>query len=366
MDDQFQQDGGFQRSGGASDRHFRPHHRRRHLGPALKTAALIVAIVLIISFLALQWHGIPTLTSNQTFSVLNGQSVYFKLKGSSDTYTLFLENSSSAYAIIYISKVPVLTNPIVTFGLVDGQSVNISSSGSSVANLQARLLSSTTKSASIELTSIPSLFTIAPSSGIVVRNPASFYSSSNLTAQQVVPPPATTTSGSSNKTKATATNTTKTAANTTTTQKSSAPSALENASSILNSTYIGTLMNEYNALYIKDRACTSQVYGTDLQTYAHQAPVGPFDFANASSTTPTGLAVNATTLGKNNYRITYSAQTPSTFYSGIAVSFNLSTITGVVTGLAFKGVYLDQNYTSLNNNYEFQNGISGACGAYIP
>jgi|GEM_PF-1555684 hypothetical protein len=351
------------------------HHRHGNHAPIITAAAIVILIAVAIGYLALTWHGTPTVTTNQSFSVQNGQSIYFRLKNNPDTFALFLQNSSNSYSIIYVSKVPVLTSPIITFGLASSQSVNISAEGSSQnADLQVKLISSTNKSATIELISIPSIFTIKLSSGIQVRNPASFYTPNNATQPIVITQSPAVQNKTSNKTTATVTtpvtpkNTTTTPKNVTTTpqQPKVSGNSIKNISSILNATYIGTLMNEYKTLYNKDKACDSQTYGTDLQTNDHYAPIGPFDYANASASTPTDVTVNATMLSKTNYAVRYYIVTPSAVFTKPSVAFNLSTSSGVVTNIVFAGAYLDQNYTSLNQVYNFQNGIANDCGAYIP
>lgn len=335
------------------------HHRHRNLASIITVVVIVILVAAAAGYLALNWHGVPTVTSNQSFSVPSGQSVYFKLPGSSYTYALYVKNSTGAYSTIYVSKVPVLTSPIITFVLVNGESANISASGSSQnANIEVKLVSSTSKEANIKLIPIPSLFTIKVSSLVQVRNPASFYAANNSTPITIPLPPANTTNSTK---KNTTTNKT-----TVTPPPKVVATPLENISTVLNTTYIGTLMKNYKALYLQDTSCTSQTYGTDIQVYAQQQPVGPFDFANASAVTPTNLLVNVTARSKTNYYVTYTPVTPIPTFPGPAVTFNFDSASGVVTNITFSGIYLDQNYTTLNKNYEFQDGIGNNCGAYVP
>jgi hypothetical protein len=336
------------------------HGKRRSMRPMLTTAILIIVVIAIVAYLALSWHGVTTVTSSQTLSVMKGQSAYFKLKNSSDLYSLYLKNTSSAYATIYVSKVPVLTTPIVSFELVSGQSANISADGSSQnADLEVELISGNATGARIGLIPIPSIFAIKTSAGVQITRPASFYTINNATSPPVTPTPTNTTK-----------NTTKTTTNSTSTPPPPPPkpttTPLQNISTVLNATYIGALMKNYKALYIQDTACTSQAYGTALQVYANQAPIGPSDFTNASERTPTNLIVNASQSGASSYFVTYTVATPNNGFPKPSVTFNFSSTSGVVTNIVFTGIYLDLNYTSLENAYNFQKGIGGSCGAYIP
>lgn len=344
------------------------HHRRGHIGRLVRDAAIVIIIVAIIAYVALSWHGIPTITTNKTLTVLSGQSVYFKIKGNANTFALLLKNTSSAYGVVYISQVPVLTNPIVAFGLVNGQSVNVSTGGSTTADIEVKLVSASTKNATLKLLVIPSLFTIQTSPGVQVRYPASFYANSTSPPPIIITPPPTVVQ---NTTKPSSKPNTSTV--TTPPPPTSTSTPLENISTILNTTYLATLMNNYKALYVEDRACTPSNYNTTFLAYrsqipgaAGQQPIGPFDFANASQVTPTNVAVSVTQQGKGLYAVTYSVTTPLASFSGPVITFNITSTTGTITNPAFKGLFAGANYTDLENAYSFQNSIGGTCGAYIP
>ena len=353
--------------------HVHAHRGRRF--PLTKAAAVIAIAAVIVAVVALGLQGVPTVTSGTTLHIREGQSAYFKLAGNGNTYVIYLENSTVPYSVIYVSEVPVLVHRMVAFGLAPGQSVNISTSGSATADLQVKLMSSASSNASVKLLSIPDLFTIKASPGIEVRYPASFYSSSSTPPPIIITPPAvaqnTTSTQSNNATSG------KTSSQSTTPTTAPAPTStttpLENISAILNTTYMGVLMNNYEALYSKDTACNVNEYNTTFIAYRNQIPgasgqlpVGIFDFANASRVTPTGVTVSATQQGKGLYAVTYSVNTPSAEFSGPIATFNISGVSGVLTNVKFKGLFYGENYTTLNTAYKFQAGITGTCGAYIP
>lgn len=342
--------------------------RRSSIGSWAKPLVFIVIIIAILAYLAATWHGVSTISGNQTLSLQNNQSAYFLLKSGGDKYAIYLKNLSSGYAEFYVSETPIPTNPVDEFALSNGESVNISTNGTSNANLHIRLVKSTNSSATVELTPIPSIFSAKVSPGVAVRNPYSLYSSSNQTiviTPPPSPPPKTTNTTTKNST------TTKTTQNTT---KTVAPTPYENISNILNTTYMGTLMNNYKALYQKDSQCTVSVYNTTFLVYENQIsgvpaasqPVGPFDYANASQGVPTNININVSQSSKTLYMVNYTAITPSKSLTGIVVSMNLNSSTGVLTNVKFEGLYLGQNYTTLKSTYTFQNNINTDCGTYIP
>ncbi len=348
-------------------------HRKSNTGKMATTAALVIVVIAIIAYLAFSWHGVPIVSSNQTISLALGKSSYFKLKGQPATFAMFLENSSPSYATIYVSEVPVLTSSVSEFTVYNGSQANISTSLSPTADLAVKLVSSGNTTSKVELIPIPAVYKIRTSPSIVISNPASFYSG---TVTQT-PQPSTASSSSSSGTSSqpsgktagsSQTSSQSSSSNPPPTSTSAAPvkTPLENISSILNYTYIGSLMNNYSTLYTYDKACTAPEYNTSFLEFVHQSPIGSSDFRNATTMTPTGLVANATAKGNNNYAVTYSPIVSDPSTRGVAVSFNLDSSTAAVTNLKFSGIYQTLNYTSVLANYRYQKGISGSCGAYIP
>ena len=335
--------------------------RRRDTGSMIKTGVLVVIVILMVAYLALTWHGTTSISNNKTITLAPGQSYYFSIKGSSDQFTIFLENESNLYATIYVSKVPVLTSPIDAFALASGQSANISTYGNSgVANMQVKLLAVSSTSSEIELLTIPIQFRVKVSGSVEVRNPASFYSPSNYTPP--VTTPVTTPNSTTNATKKT-TNSTKTNSTTTPPPKSTS-TPLENISVILNTTYVHGLMSNYSALYVKDRACTQPLYNQTLVSLGYSP--SNFPYSAAYDNTPTGLTVSAVAFNKTKYGIVYNATLPVSPGTQTVATFNLTT-SGVLTNLRFSGVdWSGQNYTAVKNIYNTASGIAGVCGAYAP
>ncbi len=346
------------------------HPQKRHgIIHLARNAAIIVIIVAVIAYLATSSRGTMAINSNTTVTIRGGQSLYFKLDGAAAVYSLFAQSTSNSYAVFYMSRLAVLTNPIAVFSLAQGEAVNASAAGSPNADIRIKLLAATAKNATIELLPIPSLFSIPASPSIQIREPASFYNASASQQNTVPQQPA-----ANSITTPPARNSSKTSNATTPTAPATAPTAspMQNISTILNTTYIARLMNEYDLLYIKDRACTPSAYNATFLAYRNQIPgasgqnpVGPFDFANASAATPTNLSVAAAYLGNKNYSITYSLSTPRSSLSGPALTMRLSSASGIMTDIAFKGLFYGSNYTQIENAYTFQEGIAGNCGAYI-
>lgn len=335
------------------------------------TILLATIVIAIIAYIALTWHGIPTLSSNQTISLAVGKSSYFRLNGESPYFSIFLKNSTKSYATIYVSEVPVLTSPVSEFIAYNGEQINFSTSLSSTADLGIILLSATNSTSKIELIPIPSLYKIKASPSIVISNPASFYSNITGTATLPTPPSTTTTSVSSqpSSSKPSSSSTSATASSGNGQQSKPAPAALspiQNISTILNYTSIGSLMKNYTILYAGSSSCTAPEYNTSLVEYVHLSPTGPLDFKNASQVTPTGLVLNASMISKTNYFVTYSPIVAMKTLQVVAVSFNLDPSTAAVTNLKFSGIFAGQNSTSLQKTYNFQNALTGYCKAYMP
>ncbi len=345
-------------------------HRKFNTGKIATTVTLAVIVIAIIAYLALSWHGVPVVSLNQTVSLALGKSSYFKLKGQSGTFAMFLQNSSSKYSVIYMSEVPVLTNPISELTLYNGSQLNASTSLSPVADLAVKLLSSGNTSAKVVLTLIPAVYGIKTSPSIIISNPASFYSGSGKTETTPASSAASVTpSSSAGKTSGTSSGPSSSTSGTSTTTTSAispVKTPIENISSILNYTYIGSLMHNYSILYSSDKACTSSEYNTSFLEFIHQSPTGPSSFKNVSAATPAGFTANATVVDKNNYLVIYLPMVSAQGLRGTAVSFNLDSSTATITNLNFNGIYQGLNYTSLLNSYRFQKGLSGSCGAYMP
>lgn len=341
-----------------------PSQRRGRI-PHPKTIALIIIVIAIIAYLALTVHGVSALGTNETVLLAPGQTSYFMLKNNPSVYSIYLKNTTTAYANFYVSKVPVLASPIVSFGLVGGQAINVSTNGTAQgANLQVKLISSTNSNARVNLIPVPAGFTVRISSGVTTKNPSSFYSINSTASQTTTTPPPSTNSTTTTSSGVTTSTTT---IATTVSGKSKYQIALQNISVVLNTTPIGTLMKDYNILYSKDTSCTASQYNTTLLSYAHLQAAGPYTFYNATLNTPTSLTVNAVQLNNGLYAVNYTASVPQRSLSGVAVKLDISG-TGVITNQSFvsTGIYQGLNYSALVTAYNTQSGISGPCGALIP
>ena len=348
-------------------------HHRGHIIPLIRNALIIVLVAGIAAYFITSQHSIVSLSaSNYTARLSSGQSLYFTTGNGKSTYALYLENTSTQSAGFYLSMVPVLTNPITVFSLQPKSELNISANLTGNADLRITLDSSNAKNSTITLIGIPSQFAVKQSPGIVSRQPAPLYSYSNSTQPNLQANQSLPATQSNTTAKTTPTPPPSNTVSNTTTTKPSVQSPLDNVSSLLNTTYVGSLMKKYAALYSKDTACTPSTYNTTFMAYrtqfgaGGQNPVGAFDFANLSKATPTGVNVTASYLGKNNYLISYLLKVPSAQSPATALTLNLNSSSGVITNLKFQGLYADLNYSSLDNAYTFQSSISGSCGALIP
>lgn len=350
--------------------------KRKSKMPSLATLLLVIIVAVLLAYVALTWHGVTTLGSNQTLLLGKGQSTYFQLKDSKNVYSIFLENTSQYASVFYLSQVPVLTEPIVAFAVTPSQMVNISTNDTGNADLQVRLVAASGKNATIELTSIPSLFSVKVTPGVIVRSPASLYSAGNASVQPSGPGTAQSTSTTSTTT-AGSTTIGSTATTTVASTTVQAGGVYADIAPQLANTTLGSLMDNFNLLYIKDRACTSSEYNTTFASLDSNnqiegvppgtQPVGIFSYTNMSQSTPTGITPSATQTNTNTYSVTYTASVPGQGLSGPILTFTFNSNAGTITGVQFEGsLFSTFNQTTLESTYGFQDGITGVCGAYIP
>jgi hypothetical protein len=309
-------------------------------------AAVVIVIVALVAYYAIG-QGVPQITQTQLVYVPVNQTSYFKIFGY--LVAMRLQSSSNYSAVLYASRVPVLLGPVSAFSLATGASASVSSAGSQIADINVKLMSSSSKGASIDVTPLPSTLAVGTSSTVSVLNPAALGSASSANAVTVVP----------SLTTAVTTSATTTILNTGATLK-------QQAIGIANATQVGTLMKKYKALYNSDTACTASVYGATYSIYYGAMPTVPNDFANVSALTPTDIAVNATLVSGSRYNVTYSLVSGSPYTRGPAVVVTVDTSLSSAVGTAFAGMYRGLSYATINNTYTFQSGIvNRACAAFV-
>lgn len=331
---------------------FAPKQKSGHGGIII--GILVAIIVIAVIFTAIS-NPIVNISSSSTFSLSTNQSAYFMIAGNPNVYSVFLLSASNSAATLYITGTPVLTKTISSITLAPAQSANVSGDGSQIANMQVQLISTRSGYAQIAISQIPSNLQLKTSGSVVLLYPSlPNKQAGNQVATTTVPTTtiaASTTISGSGTTISTISPTT---------VVSQAPTATIMA--IVNSSPQGSLMHNYDVLYVTDQACTSSLYSSTFYNTNHMSPVPPEDFANVSVQTPLNFKITISRVGTNTYNVTYVPNLPS----GRTVPFT-AIITANVSAYAVSGYVFGEglNYTTYHSQYLFQSGIGNSCGAYI-
>ena len=339
----------------AQEQHKHPFiiKKKRHTGRYIIAFAAIIVLAAIAFELA-QAMSIYSVTSNRTLSVATNRSVYLSL-GNGKELSLFVLQSSSSSAVVYLTPVPVLGSQIMEFVTYPASLVNVSSTYSGNADLQFKLLSSTPASATFEITKIPSSFDVKVSGDVffvnatVRKSITSARNSSVVASTTVASTTSTTTTGSSSSSTTTATG-----------------MPVQQIMSAVNKTNIGILMGNYSTLYARDKACTASDYNTTFQQQKHSTPSAGSAYYNVTATVPTSISTNITRISGGNFSIVYVAHAPSAQFSGSIVNVALNLSASNVKSVGYIGNWAGLNYTAILAEFNYENGISGNCGAYIP
>jgi len=318
-------------------------------------AAVVLLIVVFVAYFATQ-PGITEITTTKTISLAANQTSYIGIPSS--VVALRLQSTSSASATFYASQTPVLLGSISLFSLAPGASVNVSSSGSGAADMNLRLVSSTSTGASVSITPLSPSLGVRTSSGVSVMNPLAFGTTPSAAGSAST---ANSAGGSTGSAKATTTISTLTTS-------IPAVSAAQKALNISNSTPLGKLLVNLKALYVLGKTCDSNTYNITYARYYGPMPTGPSSFYNASLFTPTNLVATATQLGSsNNFKVIYSTISLSSLTTGPAVTLTVNTTTGMTSNTLFTGVFQGLNYTTISQIYAFQSTMPNGnhCAAYI-
>lgn len=329
---------------------------RKGFGLGTWAVIAVIAIVAIIAVLFLAGsNGATQVSSSKNLTLGAQQSAYFTLPDTPSTYALYVQSSSAGSAVLYVSTLPVLSGRIAAFQISKGQMVNLSLGGSPVANLQVRLIAANSTESSIELSFIPRILNLKQSSGVSYINPSQ---GSNFT-------PTTTASGGNGSGKSTTVATTTAGSSTTTIPATTSAKAL----ALANATTYGTLINNYKALYQKDKACVITAYDSEFNQYEGFAPYGPFSYGNVTPTVITNITAKASQLsafGGNAWNVTYTSYSPALGATPI-LTININAASGTLINASFVGPFFGGfSYSKVNSTYVFQNSVIGTCGAYLP
>ncbi len=323
-----------------------------------------IIIVMLAAILLLSMGGTSTITQATTVTLKQGSAMQFRLSSSSDVFSIYVNGVSSSSAELSISQSPVLSSEISSFTLISGSTINVSTTGDKDANLQVTLVSGNSSTAKLQLTPISSGLVISSSPGISSSQPLPIpQNSSNILS--TIP----TTIINSQGTTTTSSATTSLTTGATTSQVTTISPNQNIPQSVINeaeSSYIGTLVSNLDALYAKEVQCTEPIYNQTLTSLAHQSPTGPFSYANVTLHTPNSINMTITGPISSNYTVNYASKGPSKQTTGLAISMTLNGTSGTISNIKFSGIFLGANYTNLQNSYTYQSSLGTACGAYMP
>ncbi|MFP3278792.1 MAG: hypothetical protein RXP92_00550 [Candidatus Micrarchaeota archaeon] len=319
---------------------------------SIAIAVIIILVALIIFATIYTQPHVYYINAPTSLGLALNSSILYKLPSSTDTFALYLKNSTNNSATLYITKTPVLAYPVLAIYLTKGGSANISSEESKVADMHILLLSSNYKGAELELTPIDPSLGLKPSGLSTVLQPTSFIERMLYTGNvSIISTTSTTTSTSI----------------TTTTINQSSIIPMQQIMDFVNTTAPGMLMNSFAALYQKDSVCNASVYNATFQTLENMKAVGPNSFYNVSPSVPRSININVTKIASNTYLVTYIGVTPSKLYTSALLNLKVSlTPTPILLNVSFEGPFKNMNLTQVTKIYTFQSSIQNFCGAYMP
>ncbi len=317
--------------------------------------AILLLAILIGAVLAVSSSSSETKYISQTTKIyLNANGiVMYKIPYSASTFALYLKNVTDKFAVIYITKTPVLAYPVVSVYLPINGSANVSSSLSGASDVHLRLISSSSNGANLEITPLEPSLGIKVSGYINILQPSTFYENILYTG--------------SNVSVVYTTSTTTTSTITTTTINQSNVIPLQKIMEFVNTTAPGILMNNFNMLYYKDRVCNASVYNATFQTLEGMKATGPNSFYNITVSVPRNINITVSQLGNSTYLVTYIGVTPAKIYTSPLLKLKVGlSPSPILLNVTFDGPFKYMNLTMVQQIYAFQSSINNFCGAYMP
>ena len=298
-------------------------------------AAVIIILVVIAAYAALSsGNGTRQIGQNYTFVLQKGSAQNLMLNDGNQ-FSIYLNYSTPSLANLYLSSIPILQGQTTTLMINKGQAANISLSGSQYADIELKLISSNNTGAVLSVVQIPADIKI--STGI---------SGSATTAATT----ATTTTGSTS---------------TSTTQPTTTVNTGALAISAFNKTSVGTLMDNYAALYQATQSCTPSLYNSTFISTQHSAPSGQNTYYNTSDVTPYKITSSEVEVSPGTYNITYTTVS-KTLGSKTVLNAQFTYPSNVTVTYAFTGLFNGLTYSQVESNYNSQDSIGNACAALIP
>ena len=345
----------------------------------LKLAIAIVIILILIYgiaymyFIAPSGSGSQALSSKTQITLAKNQTQFFFISGVGNTYAIFAHSLSPSRSVFYLTKTPILANPITVISLSPDSAANLTLEPGQSSDMNIFLSSSTNSSAVLYITPIPVDLGIKQSnvaysiSTFLLPFNATQVSSTTQSQVTSTTTSSTTTISSSQISAATTSTPTTTIASA---GASVSQSQIATVMSIMNLTQVGTLMSGYSSLYQKDTACTPAVYNSTYQTYFHVAPSGASSFHSTYPNTSQGFKTSVTAVGSGLFNVSYTIILPSGTQlqgAGKPVLIALVNVSSFnAQKFTYGGIWAGLNYSSVNAAYSSQSSFLNNCGAYMP
>ena len=318
----------------------------------LKTLAMAaVVIVIVVVAVLLLTGGSPTITTNSTVSLARNASYNFHLAGDKNVSSVQVVSTSATNSTVYLGRSPLLINEVAVLHLSQGQSENVSLSGSSNADLNVKLVSSTSQAATLILTYIPAGLGVKVSPGVLL-----------LSSMGSGTPPVTTVAYSNTTTQITSTIAAK--GTTTAAPTTIAVQVNETVQAILdaNTTPTGRVISGFNRIFaVQTLECNQQIYDTEFASMYQMVPSGSMTFVNSSPYVPEGLSTSGVSVGNNLYNITYVEIARNGNRPFAKLQYDLSG--NYITTSTFDGDF-GGSYSAVLENYTTFNKTTDKCAIF--
>lgn len=314
-------------------------------GRFITSLAVIIIIIAVAVALFVSPH-VQSLVGAQTIYVKPGAYAVERL--GNITFAIFVAKASNSSVELYLGRFPFLVNPALEVNLTPATSINVSVSGSGIADLNIGLGAITAKGAELTLTPLAASLGIKPSKVGSLLMPVFIGSSGGL--RLIV-------------------TTTSTSTSTSTSTINQTLALLTSAINYANqNTSEGILMQRYNTLYQQDKVCNASVYNETYERIYGTLPSGSFAFDVVRSQVPIAINITGSVVGSEMVKVSYAP----VFRNGtkqepmLTLELNMSpSAIERIVNVTFSGILAGDNYTIVNNTYTFQSRISNFCGAYV-
>ncbi len=310
--------------------------RKKHIGMGAIAVIIIIvaAVVLVGVFTGAVGVSGPTkltLTSNPTV---------VKLQGSQYVLLLSKADPASDTAYILIGKSPIFVSPTLNVTVMLNNFTKINA-GTDYANMELYLDAVTNSSASVTLTPIQTYLNEQPDSGRITVVSTTGHPAISITISVASTTVASTTTVNETLT------------------------AEQRIKEFLTKTEYYPLMANYSADFANTANCTGDLYNTSYRLNYKTSPSGPTTYQNVTLVTPHSMIYNITNAGNNEWSVTYSTLSDTSFTTGPALTLIFNLTSGLIVNKTYSGAWKGQSYASLKTGLGDAASVGNACGILV-